>query len=317
MENKPIISIIVPIYDVEDYIDRCIESILNQTFKDFELILVDDGSPDNCPAICDKWAEKDSRVKVIHKPNGGLSDARNTGIDLVKTEWIMFIDSDDEIKSNALETLYNCALSNDCDIVCSSFCKIIDDKYVENNCSNSVEIFENKKAMEWYAYSKCGYTAWNKLYKTILFDNVRYPKGMVFEDAATTYKVVDKAKRLCYIDQDLFCYRIREGSILHSTFSKKNLDEIKAFEEYYSFIKSNYPELENRARRALLLSIYRNINGYISMCDSSDDEKYIEWFNILYINKVFMLKNAGFSFREKIVFLKVFVGKNLFYKLCK
>lgn len=317
MDKKPIISIIVPVYNVEEYLDRCVESILKQTFTDFELILVDDGSPDNCPQMCDEWAKKDNRIKVIHKSNGGLSEARNAGIEIVNTEWIMFVDSDDEVKIDALKTLLDIVIDNQCDIGCCSFGVIENNEYFDNKNSLEINIYTNKDAMNWYSHSKYGYTAWNKIYKTTLFDSIRYPKGRIYEDVATTYKLIDKSKSICFIDKDLFYYRLRDKSISHSKFSIKNLDEIKAFEEYYSFIKSNYPELEKRARRALVLSIYKNISGYVLMCQNSRDEKFIEWFGVLYNNRFFTLKNAGFSFEEKIAFLKVFLGKNIYFKLNK
>lgn len=312
MKKNPSISIIVPVYNVEEYLPRCIDSILAQTFTDFELIIVDDGSPDNCGKICDEYEKKDNRIKVIHKENGGLSDARNAGLDIAQGKYIGFVDSDDEIKCIALEVLYNCAIHNRCDIVCSTFGKIIDDRYINNECSNTVEFFDKKRIMKWYSYSKYGYTAWNKLYKTSLFCNIRYPKGRVYEDVATTYKLMDKASKVAYIDQDLFYYRIRETSITHSIFSKKLSDEIMAFEEYYNFITVNYPYLEKRVRIGYLISIYRNLSAYLSMCEYDEDDNFNKWFSLIYKNRFFILTNNSFSAKEKIAFLKIFLGKKVY-----
>ena len=125
------ISVVVPVYKVEIYLDKCIQSVLNQTFRDFELILVDDGSPDRCGEICDQWAEKDHRIRVIHKSNGGLSDARNAGISQAKGEWLSFVDSDDWIAEDMLETLYRLAIDHDAEISCSNFSRVVDDGKME------------------------------------------------------------------------------------------------------------------------------------------------------------------------------------------
>ena len=178
MKESDLISIVVPIYKVEKYINKCIESILNQTYKNLEIILVDDGSPDNCGKIADEYAKKDNRIKVIHKKNGGLSDARNAGIDIVKGKYIAFVDSDDYIEKEYIEIMYNAIRTNKVKIVQCGINKVNDDGkvldsygYLDNELINSKRIIEEK----YTKYPISNVVAWNKLYSTDLFKDIRYP----------------------------------------------------------------------------------------------------------------------------------------------
>ena len=212
----PKISVIVPVYKVEEYLDRCVCSILNQTFKDFELILVDDGSPDRCPAICDGYATKYSFVHVIHKENGGLSDARNAGIDWAfvnsDSEWLTFIDSDDWVHKQYLEILYNGAKNNNTTVSCCSLQKTsvffesdeitIDKPYVDNAetlyCNDILEI--NSSA--------------GRLFYKELFYNVRFPKGQLLEDQATIYKILFSTEKVCIFQVSMYFYYINPNGIM-------------------------------------------------------------------------------------------------------
>jgi glycosyltransferase involved in cell wall biosynthesis len=232
----PTISIIVPIYNVEQYLHKCIDSILSQTFKDFELILVDDGSPDNCGEICDEYAAKDKRVKVIHKANGGLSDARNAGLNIVKGDYIGFVDSDDWIESNMYEVLLKLCINNKADV---STCLVNfqnNRNEIEVNKSN-VSIFDSKTAIYLLYEGKLnGFSTWNKLYKKEIFNDLKFPKGRIYEDAAIMYRVFDVANYIAYINYPLYNYNYREGSITKSNFSEKRFDVVHNYYETYSFM---------------------------------------------------------------------------------
>ena len=240
----PKISFIVPVYGVEKYIHQCVDSILGQTFKDFELILVDDGSPDNCPVICDEYAQKDSRVKVIHKKNAGVSAARNTGIEASGGEWVYFVDSDDWLELDAAATLYNDAIENDADCVMSDCVKCYENgktvriyQFSQAFFTDSLEKISNiQKYMLCHKYSPYyspntsnGYAApWGKFVKmSILKDNnIRfdpYAKG-VFDDGIYSLYVLDHVKRFYFNRKHTYNYRMVGNSITHKF--KENAMEI-------------------------------------------------------------------------------------------
>lgn len=225
---KPMISIIVPVFKVEEYIEECVDSILEQSYGNFELILVDDGSPDNCGKICDDYIEKDNRVKVIHKTNGGLSDARNKGIDSAIGDYITFIDSDDYIHKDYLKLLFDTINRYNADIV------QVGHTSIENNLSKNgndrrkkpflEKIFNRKEALSDYLLYKTIYAnSWGKLYKTSLFKNVRFPLNRLTEDEYTTYRVIINANKIVCLSNSLYFYRKREGSIVR-TYNERRFD---------------------------------------------------------------------------------------------
>lgn len=234
----PIISVIVPVYKVEDYIDRCVESLVAQTLRDIEIILVDDGSPDASGKMCDEWAKKDDRIKVIHKVNGGLSDARNVGIEAAKGDYVAFIDSDDWIDSDMFETLYNAAIKHDADIAECSWRCIYSDR-IEEETENTGAIITGtnidalRGELQWKNFKPI---ACNKIYdRRKIFGNVRYPVGKLHEDEYTTHRAFYNADKLVYIDVSKYNYdRTREESITAS-FKEKNLDVIDALQDRLDF----------------------------------------------------------------------------------
>ena len=235
------ISIIVPIYNVEKYLNRCVDSVLNQTFTDFDLILINDGSPDNSKKICDDYAEKDSRIHVIHKENGGLSDARNAGIDWAfdhsDSEWLTFIDSDDWIHPRYLEALYDAVRNTGLSIsscgfgITESDDPSVDEAALQPVIRNTFDYFR-----EQYVNA---IVAWGKLYRKEDFKTVRYPKGKVHEDEFTTYKILFKYREIALIDQPLYAYFQNTAGITKSGWNPKRLVKIEALEERLEFIKKN------------------------------------------------------------------------------
>jgi glycosyltransferase involved in cell wall biosynthesis len=201
------LTIIIPVYKVEATLERCIESVVNQDFNDYELILVDDGSPDGCPAICDKWAIKDQRIQVIHKKNGGLSDARNAGLDIAQGDYITFIDSDDFIDTQTYTPLIN-YLENHPETDILEYPAIL---FYQSEQQQDLR-FPNQTVyhdMEDYWYQEKAYQhsyAWNKLYRKSLFDEARFPTGVVFEDICTLHKLLEKTQVLATINQGCYYY---------------------------------------------------------------------------------------------------------------
>lgn len=241
-----LISVVVPIYKVENYLKKAINSIINQTYKNIEIILVDDGSPDNCGNICDEYSKKDNRIKVIHKKNGGLSDARNVGVEIAKGEYILFIDSDDWIENNMIEELYKNIKYNNCDI---SICEFIEEdsngKIIKSKkYDKEIIVFNNKEALKDLIIQKnITNHAWNKLYKRSLFDDIKYPKGQLMEDISTTYKLFEKSNRIVYQNIPLYHYIQRNTSILGNITEKRINDQEKAIFERNQYLINKYPEM--------------------------------------------------------------------------
>lgn len=237
----PLISVIVPVYKVEPYLKRCIDSILNQTYTDFELILIDDGSPDNCPAICDEYAKKDPRVHVIHQDNGGLSAARNAGIDWAfansDSEWITFIDSDDWVHQNYLEIFYNQLIRCNSKILMCSFEKVtshVNDRIiidVKSVLCKPEEVYINKRGISTIA--------WCKLYNKEVFANHRFPIGKLHEDVFLVHQLLFICDTITVIDIPLYYYFQNPESITQKKWNPKRLDEIIAHEEQLVFFKNS------------------------------------------------------------------------------
>ena len=257
-KREELISVIVPIYKVEEYLDRCIESIVNQTYKNLEIILVDDGSPDNCLKICDIWKEKDDRIIVIHKRNGGLSDARNSGLDIASGNYISFIDSDDFVSNTFIEDLYYLLIETHSDIVQCRYSKFKYDYEIKNILNENIYIIEFntenaiKSLLEEDILQQ---VVWNKLYKIELFNNLKFKVGKLNEDEFFTYKIFSKAKKIAYLNKCNYYYFNRDNSIMGKNYSIKRLDGLDARYERYIFLKNNYQSLLSLAKLNLLNSI--------------------------------------------------------------
>ena len=223
-----LISVVVPVYKVEKYLNRCVDSILNQTFTDFELILVDDGSPDNCGKICDDYAKRDNRVNVIHKQNGGLSEARNYGIEWAlknsNSEWITFIDSDDWVHPLFLELLLDAVVKNNVNLGICDYLSTKADELEEKEINNRVELFSTEDF--WTQYDGNSIVAWGKIYKKQDFSDIRYPVGKLHEDAFTTYKIFFKYKEIAYVNEKIYYYYFNPNGIMQSSWTPKRIDEL-------------------------------------------------------------------------------------------
>ncbi len=252
MKNEPLISVIIPIYNVSEYIDACVTRIINQTYNNLEIILVDDGSNDDCPKKCDKYASLDKRVRVIHKSNGGLSDARNAAIDICTGDYITFVDSDDSVSFDYVETLYRVLHQNDCEISICNYQAFSSEIPAERISIDQPSIYSSKDAIiALLAGDPFTTSAWGKLYARRLFSDIRYPKGMIYEDLPTTWKAVSKVKKVVYTPSIKYYYRQNPTSITNSSFTSKKLDVIKAHELVLQEIKDVFPELVVNVRERL------------------------------------------------------------------
>lgn len=256
---EDLITVVVPVYKVEKYIDKCINSILNQTYKNLEIILVDDGSTDNCGKICDEYARKDNRIRVIHKENGGLSDARNAGIDIAKGAYISFVDPDDCITEDYIQYMYEMIKTENvklaiCNIkVIWKNTKIGEEKHRKYLKLNTKEALENLLFAEGIDISANG-----KLYSKELWKDIRFPYGIVYEDTAIMYKIFEKAKTIMYGDKNCYYYIARIGSISKQQgYNKNEEDYIKNTNEMLEFIQNKYPELESAVKRFDIYAKFR------------------------------------------------------------
>ncbi|WNF35310.1 glycosyltransferase [Bacillaceae bacterium IKA-2] len=250
------VSVVVPIYKVEKYLGRCVESIINQTYTNLEIILVDDGSPDNCGRMADKYAAKDNRIISVHKENGGLSDARNYGIQYVTGKFTLFVDSDDWLAGNMIEEMVNNIIEFKADVVQSAFYYAYEDHLVFDNRYYAKDepptILDNKALMtELVINERVKNFAWGKLYKTHLIKDIPFVKGVLFEDVFWAHQVMHRVKTYLLLHQPMFYYLQRADSIV-SNYTTRNLDIIKGLKERHKFIEKFYIDLENESYKMIL-----------------------------------------------------------------
>lgn len=267
------ISVIVPAYNVEKYIAKCIESLCAQELEDIEIILVDDGSVDNTGKICDYYAEKDSRIVVIHQKNQGISAARNAALDIARGDYIGFADGDDFIHKKMYSTLYKNLMDNNADIAVCNRAVV-----QEAECGDGADVFDNREPEEVLTFDKTGALkemfgrgvfwvhVWDKVYKRELFDNIRFPIGKIHEDVYVTYKLIDKAEKVVYTNQRLYAYIQRKGSVTHREFTEKNFDGVYAFGEIIAYFKDADADLK---QKIYYISFRKTRNAFKSMCSNA------------------------------------------------
>lgn len=250
MDTKPLISVIVPVYKVEAYLGRCVDSLLAQTYGNLDIILVDDGSPDGSGAICDAYAARDPRVRVIHKENGGLSSARNAGIDVARGEYLGFVDSDDWVDEHTYEWLLEMALEENVKLVCAGrydFSSWTGEKAV-GLCPVRREVISGEELVRRiFLWDNVDSAAWDKLYHHSLFRQIRYPLGVVSEDLPVTYRVALEAARVGMLDRPVYYYFHRDGSITTAAFSPKALQPSGHTGKILDHIRAEYPVLSDYA----------------------------------------------------------------------
>jgi len=314
MKNK-LITIIVPVYNVADYLERCLKSIIKQSYKNLEIILVDDGSTDCSGLICDEYARKDKRIKVIHKKNGGLSDARNAGLDMATGEYIMFIDSDDYIALDMTKFLYSSLVKNKADIsTCLYQCFQNQDDVLDFH-DNIEYVCSNTKALEKMLYQKnCTTSAWGKLYKTSLFDNIRYPQNKICEDLDTTYLLFSKATVVVINTIKKYFYFQRSSSIINSKFNFKRMDALEFAKKQTDYIIKNHPDIFKSAMN-------REFMEAIFILSSMDDLKNSDCINSLEVTIKATRKIVLFDIKSRKLYrlyaLISYLGINVLFYFIK
>lgn len=258
-ESSPLISVIVPVYNVEKFLAECLHSVINQTYANLEIILVDDGSKDSSGKICDDYVEKDSRVKVIHQENAGLSAARNAGVEIASGQYIMFVDSDDLIDLDTLQILYDVIIETESDI---SSCNSTSDKTLLGEGDGAISVFNSRQSLiRVFNDTNVAVAAPMKLYKSEIAKAVDFERGRINEDYYYTVRILTKIKKLAYVERKLYFYRVNADSITHKTFTDKNLDLLHAADQVEKVIKEYNPKLvkySNIKRCYIAVALYIN-----------------------------------------------------------
>jgi glycosyltransferase involved in cell wall biosynthesis len=271
-----LISVIVPIYKVEAYLDKCVQSIVNQTYHNLEIILVDDGSPDNCPTMCDAWAQKDRRIKVVHKKNGGLSDARNAGLAMATGQMVSFIDSDDWIDPEFLQTLYDALQQNNAQIAECAI-RLVDEEghVLSHRGPGKSETIEKIQALRRLVMEAGVFqTVWNKLYRREAIGDILFEKGKCNEDDFWTYQIFDRIDRLALVDEPMLNYLQRGGSIMGQGYSLKRLDGLEARFLRWQYLQK-YEELACLTRQQFHFDCMWQLQCALRLLDGEERSKAV------------------------------------------
>ena len=276
------VSIIIPVYKVEKYLEKCIQSVINQTYENLQIILVDDGSPDNCGKICDEYAKKDHRIEVIHKSNGGLSDARNKGLEIAKGEYIGFVDSDDYIEADMYEVLYNLLKQYNADVSICNFYTVSQGKISIKNADNGINEYNRIEILKEILLDKNIQSyAWNKLYKKELFDEIKYPIGKKYEDIGTTFYLLEKCNKVVVTGKSEYYYINRQDSIVNNVTESTITDYIELIMQRYDYIEKNIKELSSYNKdylKRILKTAEKDIKSLNEVGDYTK-KKYEELYN--------------------------------------
>lgn len=314
---EPLLSVIVPVYKVEAYLRDCVDSILAQTYQNLEIILVDDGSPDNCGAICDEYAKLDSRVKVIHKPNGGLSDARNAGMRIATGEYLMFVDSDDLLTLNAAQTLMGLAAQEQADIVIGNHLRFEEELPQIPTCSAAPNVHTPEEAAADMLQNGCA--AWARVFRRSIHEGIDFPVGEINEDEAIVLKLYDRCQRIVKTAEVVYLYRCRPESITTTSFNPKKLIWAQHCTNNWFFVQKKFPNIQHFAAqrfRGCLMYLLTEIA--LSRDDYSSDthflldklRKYKSIFRTLSFDntqeeiRFFFLSNLPFGVYKHLIRLK-------------
>ena len=317
-----LLTVIVPVYNVELYLDRCVQSIIQQTYKNLEIILVDDGSTDGSSEMCDQWAQKDSRIQVIHKKNGGLSSARNAGLDISEGEFLSFIDSDDFIELDMYQTMMDALQNSGKDIACCG--RIVDlwgKRKKKEYTRSEPKVYSREEAMkEVLCLRDIDVSAWDKIYRKELFEGIRYPEGKISEDAVIIFQLLEKTNGVIHVGRDFYHYIYRQGSISKATYSHAKYDAYENCIQITEFFEQKHPDLlshvkiyNTRICAGLLEGMYSDtqfIKEY-----KKDFEAYRAMFKEGFL---FTIRQKGVSVKLKVRLIFIRIGKiNWFNRLKK
>lgn len=303
---NPLISIVVPVYNVEKHLSKCLDSIISQSYKNLEIILVDDGTKDNSDKICDEYALKDSRIKVLHIENSGVSAARNRGLDVITGDYVAFVDSDDYIAENMIERLFDTIKSTNADISICGNIHVFDDTKAEFDTTNKeCVIYSPVEAIKevWYQTSFLP-SPWAKLYNAHIFKELRYTEGIIFEDVDIMHEIFIRANKIAYLPQGLYAYVHRKNSITTQGFSEMNFQILPICDKLMGFAKKHGEGLEDAA---LAYGVVGNMRVYLS---TPREKKYSD---IISKTENYITKNGKIVLKDKRLRKKTMLGLRLYY----
>ena len=298
------ISVIVPVYNVEEWLDQCVESIVKQTYSQLEIILVDDGSPDNCPRKCDEWAQKDKRIKVIHKKNGGLSSARNAALEIATGEYVSFIDSDDYIHKDMYKIMLEKLIDTGADVVKCGRYLDNSESIQENKVIELDKEYTHEEVLDCFFYHKDDFCSgiWDKLFKMSLFDDIRFPDGLNSEDYYVYGIIYNRTNKLYFTNTPLYYYRIREGSICREEeLTEHSFDKITVSNMVYDYVMNNYPSRKEDAQIFQAIARFAIYQKTMKQKHTKSMER--EWIRQLKEKRKTVLHNKKIGILFKIKYL--------------
>lgn len=311
---KPLISVILPIYNVEEYLPRCIESVIHQTYTNLEILLVDDGSPDRCPQICDEYAKKDERIRVLHKVNGGLSDARNQGAQIATGKYITFIDSDDYVTETYVEYLYDLLEKYHTRMALCTHTVVFESGNTVKYGQGGDEALTSEQCLERMLYDDVINTsAWAKLYEADMVRQFPYPVGKLFEDIATTYKFFMACEQIACGYESQYFYMLRSTSIVYQNFNPKKMELLEMTDTMAEDVIKVYPQLVKALERRKVYARFSTLNQLQNVKGHKEEKKML----IQYIkqHKDCITGNPRAPKRDKLALLALSMGYPV-YRLC-
>ena len=308
---QDLVSVIIPVYKVQEYLETCVDSVLKQTYKNLDIILVDDGSPDRCGEMCNTYALIDTRVRVIHKDNGGLSSARNAGMKIAKANYWCFIDSDDWISENMIETMMNIFEKKNVDIVCCGRILQDSDQAITLSVKENVFLDSQEAIKKSFADREVGIAAWGKIYRKTLFDGIDFPEGEIHEDVAIMPRIFDKARGVYVLSEPLYFYRYNSEGISKGVYNNKFDVVLRHVLENEKFILSKYPQikLETQAMVAsscygMMIKVLKTPNGYEQF-----NQQFIQ-YRKYYIKNISAFKRLCCRGIKDYIWMLVMIGCN-------
>lgn len=315
IEEKPTISVIVPVYKVEKYLDKCVESLLQQTYRFLEILLIDDGSPDRCPKMCDSYAQMDERIRVIHKNNAGLASARNTGLNVATGELIAFVDSDDWIDLNTYEEMINLKMKTSATIVCCEGIHTDGENFYERcfHCKPSGTVLTGREVTSEILLDKIGSQVVKGLYERKCWDGIRFPTARLYEDIPTTFYAFERADKVAYINQPFYKYRINQNSISGTPNAIKSYHIFLGFKEHYEHAVKLYPEISiqccsNAAHYAISTYMHYCTDGQKQLAPYVEEVCEFLDLHKSEINLQFIMKSRRYA-------LQLYYASKLLFKL--
>lgn len=314
--KEDLISVIIPVYNTEKYLERCINSVINQTYKNIEIILIDDGSTDNSGKICDEYAKKFQEIVIIHQRNQGASVARNNGISKASGQYITFVDSDDMIEKNYVEYLYNLIKKYNVKMSIASYKTIFENgKYIDLGKKYSEKLMTTEEALD-RLLKEQGFTVspCSKMYHKSIFENIKFPAGKLFEDNGTIYKFIMECQTIAYGNETYYFYCIRSDSSTTSKFNIKKLDLIELTDNMCDDIEKEYPNLKETVEKKKItvrFSILRMID--LKETDTEVNAKRKEIENYIKKRRKYILKSKNMDKRDKMALISLMIGRRFFY----